>query len=100
MSTSPVPDGVVAAVKGSVIPAKDRELSLAIRQKEYFKQEVLPSDKVEAHIITLNRSNYDLVDDVLYTYTWSKIKLRIVPPIAEREKFWNEAYCGVFGGHL
>ena len=75
LSTSPISDGVVVAVTGSVIPAKDGELSLAIQQKkdpelgpivEYFKQEVLPSDEVEARKITLNRSNYDLVDDVLY----------------------------------
>ena len=75
LSTSPISDGVIAAVKGSIIPTKDGELSLAIQQKkdpelgpivEYFKQEVLPSDEVEARKITLNRSNYDLVDDVLY----------------------------------
>ena len=108
LSHFPIPDGVVAAVSGNVVPAKDGELSLAIRQKvepelgpmvEYLKQGVLPLDEMEACKITLNRNNYDLVDDVLFHVEPDKT-LRIVPPVAEREKLWNEAHHGAFGGHL
>ena len=108
LSHFPVPDGVVAAVSENVVPAKDGELSLAIQQKvdpelgpmvEYLKQGVLPLDETEARKITLNRNNYDLVDDVLFHVEPDKT-LRIVPPVTEREKLWNEAHRGVFGGHL
>ena len=108
LSHFPVPDGVVAAVSENVVPAKDGELSLAIQQKvdpelgpmvEYLKQGVLPLDETEARKITLNRNNYDLVDDVLFHVEPDKT-LRIVPPVTEQEKLWNEAHRGVFGGHL
>ena len=103
-----IADGVVAAASGDVVPAKDRKLSLAIQQKvnlklgpvvEYLKQGVLPLDEMEARKITLNRNNYDLVDDVLFHVEPDKT-LKIVPLVAEREKLRNEAHRGVFGGHL
>ena len=98
-----VADGVVAAASGDVVPAKDRKLSWLFDKVdlklglvvEYLNQGVLPLDEMEARKITLNRNNYNLVDDILFHVEPDKT-LKIVPSVAEREKLWNEVHYGSF----
>ena len=53
---------------------------------EYIKQGVLPMEEMEARKITLNRNNYDLVDDILFHVEPDKT-LKIVPLLLSGKNF-------------
>ena len=75
---------------------KDVELSELIC---YLETGTLPPDEKKDREFALKKSQYALVDGVLYFVERDK-SLRIIPPKANREKLFHECHDGVFGGHL
>ena len=74
----------------------DLTLSCIIR---YLEDEVLPDDDKKARELILSRSQYALLDGVLYKVEKDN-SLRIFVPECDREELFKEAHKGVFGGHL
>ena len=74
----------------------DLTLSCIIR---YLEDEVLPDDDKKARELILSRSQYALLDGVLYKLEKDN-SLRIFVPECDREELFKEAHKGVFGGHL
>ena len=66
---------------------------------KYLETGELPADSKRAREFALTKSQYALVDDVLYHVERDK-SLRIIPSLACREKLFHEAHDGVYGGHL
>ena len=54
---------------------------------------------MEARELVLSRSQYEIVDGILYHVEKDKT-LRVVPPVAERRELFEEVHSGQFGGHL
>ncbi len=97
------PCGVVAAVE----PQESRD-GLADLQREdqslaevitYLETGVLPADEKQAKTIALTCSQYTMKDGVLY-YVDPDCTLRVIPPTSTREKLFQQAHGGAFGGHL
>ena len=61
--------------------------------------EKLPQDNNLARLITLTRSQYTLLDGVLYRVQKDGT-LRIIPPTSDRQSLFKEAHSGAFAGHL
>ena len=74
----------------------DLTLSCIIR---YLEDEVLPDDDKKARELILSRSQYALLDGVLYRLEKDN-SLRILVPECDCEELFKEAHEGVFGGHL
>ena len=66
---------------------------------QYLSNGVLPDDDKRARELALTKSQYSIVDRVLY-HVAKDGTLRIVPPVASREKLCKEAHGGVYGAHL
>ena len=60
---------------------------------------ILPGDEKRARELVLGRSQYELLDGVLYRVETDK-SLKIVVPVSDRERLFNEAHAGDFGEHL
>ena len=69
----------------------DPALSYIIR---YLEDAVLPDDDKKARELVLGRSQYTILESVLY-----KVE-KILVPQRDREELFKEAHEGVFGGHL
>ena len=67
----------------------------------FLEEGILPDHDQKAKEITLVRSQYKVIDGVLY-HTEPKKTLQVVLPTAERRKVFNEvhSHCGVYGAHL
>ena len=100
---------IVAATSTSWQPAKGGEsTSLSALQREdaqlaaivdFLEEGVLPLEDKKARELALTKSQYTIVDDVLYRVESDKT-LRVIPPTAQREKLFHEAHEGKFGAHL
>ena len=66
---------------------------------DFLENCVLPDDDNKARELLLSRSQYCLMDGVLY-YVVADKTLRLVPPISDREQLFEEAHSGPFGAHL
>ena len=89
-------DVIVADSSLAAEQRKDAELSELIC---YLETGTLPPDEKKAREFALTKSQYALVDGVLYLVEWEK-SLKIIPPKACREKLSHECHDGAFGGHL
>ena len=65
----------------------------------YLETGALPEDSKRARELALTRSQYTLVDGILYRVDSNKT-LRIIPPTSDRKRIFEEAHSGTFGGHL
>ena len=105
------PFGMVATVSPypTVLPVDDGEpLPISTRQAadptlkpiiDYCTDGTLPPEEKKAQELVLSKSQYTLVDGVLY-YVQKDGALRLIPPSSDRKKLYNEAYQGTYGGHL
>ena len=100
------PLAVAAATHPSWSEAKGRGAHLtraAKRRSSVDGDHTLPSrwnspDK-EARELALTKSQYELVNGVLYHVENDKT-LRIVPPTTHRKKLFDEVHSGLLSGHL
>lgn len=101
-------EGLVAATTPCEGPSKSRERDLGQRQRNdpdlcqiihLLETGTLPQDEKKARELALSRSQYLLKDDVLF-YVGKEQTLCIIPPMCDREQFFQEAHSGVFGAHL
>lgn len=97
---SPHPFGIVAATSVPQVPAKRGDISLGKRQREdpellaiinYVETDVLPEDEKKARELVLSRSQYQMIDGVLYHVEKDK-SLRIIPPAGDREAISQSAW--------
>ena len=102
------PLAVVAATNPSWSEAKGGEPTLPKLQREdpqlmeiirYLQDGILPDNDKEARELALTKSQYELVDGVLYHVENDKT-LRIVPPTTHRKKLFDEVHSGILSGHL
>ena len=109
-ATSEVSDQVIAAVgMSSPLPsAKGGDRSLRQLQREdstlapyfsYVEDQILPENEMEAQELVLSRSQYEIVDGILYRLEKNKT-LRVIPPVAKRRELFDGVHSGQFGGHL
>ena len=66
--------------------------------KQYLLDNKLP-DQEKARELTLNKAQYEVIDNVLYHIETDKI-LRIAPPTVDRKGLFEAVHGGVLGGHL
>ena len=99
---------VVAATNPSWESAKGGEPTLSTMQRadpqlapivEYLENGELPEDDERARELALTKSQYTIVDSVLYRVESDKT-LRVIPPTSQREKIFHEVHGGRLGAHL
>ena len=104
----PQTEAVVAATLTLQDSSKSGETHLEIRQRQdpelkqiidYCQDGVLPQDDRKARELTFSKSQFEVVDRVLYHVEKDK-SLRIVPPAADRQSLFHEVHDGRFGAHL
>ena len=102
------PHAVVAATRPPSAPAKGGEADLATLQRQdtelfevidYLENGTLPADHKRARELALCKSQYAVLDGVLYHVENDKT-LRVIPPQSRREELFQEVHGGMFGGHL
>ena len=67
--------------------------------KQYLQDNKLPDQEEKARELTLNKAQYEVIENVLYHIEPDKT-LRIIPPTADRRGLFDTAHGGVLGGHL
>ena len=75
---------------------RDPELSQIMA---YLDTGELPAEDGKARELVLSRSQYEIIDGVLY-YIGKDHGRRVVPAKRDREELFTEAHRGVLGGHL
>ena len=65
----------------------------------YFSDDILPENEKEACHLILSWQKFTVLDGILYHIEGDKI-LRVVVPETDRDRLFNEAHAGTFGGHL
>ena len=75
---------------------KDHELKLI---RDYQLKNELPLDERKAREIVLQKSEFEMVDGVLYHLERDKT-MRIIPASQDRRELFESAHGGVFGGHF
>ena len=99
---------VVATTYPSSVQAKDGEPTLAALQQsdshlreiiEYLEHRTLPADEKRGRESALSRSQYQVVEGVLY-HVEKDQTLRIIPPQTLRDKLFHKVHDGKFGDHL
>ena len=65
----------------------------------YLEDDVLPVDEKKARELVLVKTQYAMVDKVLYWVEPDKT-LRVVVPESDQESLFHEAHSGKYGGHL
>ena len=111
LSRSPLPDvesgdmpyGIIAALTvGSLesdlaeLQGKDPELAAIIT---YLETGVLPTEEKFAKTLALTQSQYLVQDGILY-HVEPDSTMRVIPPTEARERLFQQAHGGSFGGHL
>lgn len=66
---------------------------------QYLEDGTLPTEDKLAGEIIISKSQYVLIDKVLYHVERDK-SLRLVPPEINRKKLFYDVHDGVYGGHL
>ena len=66
---------------------------------KYLEDNVLPTNEHRARELTLTRSQYEVIDDVLYHIEPDKT-LQIVSPKVQRKVVFDEVHSGLLGAHL
>ena len=66
---------------------------------DYLERGDLPQCEKEARELVLGKSQYTLLDNILY-HIEPDHTLRVIPPTADRERLFKEAHEGPFSGHL
>ena len=66
---------------------------------QYLEDGTLPTEDKLSKEIVLSKSQYVLIDKVLYHVERDK-GLRLVPPEINRKKLFHDVHDGVYGGHL
>ena len=66
---------------------------------QYLSDGVLPEDDKRGHELALTKSQYSVVNRVLYNVEKNGT-LRIIPPAASREKLFKDAHGGAYRAHL
>ena len=95
-------DGVVATLTQeptedlSTLQRQDKELHTVIT---YLETGVLPPDDRLARRLVLTQSQFVIEDKVLY-WVAGDATLRVIPPECMRQKLFQDAHHGPFGGHL
>ena len=82
----------------SVASRQDSDVELKII-KQYLLDNKLPDQEEKARELTLNKAQYEVIDNVLYHMEPDKT-LGIVPPTIGRKGLIETAHGGVLGGHL
>ena len=95
-STETVQSNVNSAGTLSEQQRADLALFLIIR---YLEDKVLLDDDEQARELILSRSQYALLDGVLYKIEKDNSR-RVFVPECDHEELFREAHEGVFGGHL
>ena len=99
---------VVAATNPSWESAKGGEPTLSTLQRadpqiapivEYLEKGELLEDDKRARELALTKSQYTIVDSVLYRVESDKT-LRVIPPTSQRENIFLEVHGGRLGAHL
>ena len=102
------PLAVVAATSPSWVPANGEEDTLPTLQRkdaqlaavvDYLEKGILPSDDKKARELVLSKSQYTIIEGVLYRIEGDKT-LRMIPPTSQRDKLFHQAHDGKFGAHL
>ena len=102
------PLGVVAATNPSWTEPKGGEPTLPVLQREdpqlmkiihYLEDGTLPENEKEARELALTKSQFELLEGILY-HVESDKTLRIIPPTSHRKKLFNEVHSGLLSGHL
>ena len=75
---------------------KDAEIKVII---DFHENDVLPDDDKKARELLISREQYHLEDDILY-YVAADKKLRLIPPISDRQQLFKEAHSWPFEAHL
>ena len=66
---------------------------------EYLEKGEFPDDDKRALELALTKSQYTIVDSVLYRVESDKT-LRVIPPTSQQENIFHEVYGGRLGAHL
>ena len=99
--------GVIAAL-GADVQSKDGEPGLREHQlanaalaqmMAYLEDSSLPSDPAQAHKVLMEQEWHTVVDGVLYRLL-SDESLRLIPPIEDCRRIFDEAHSGPFGGFI
>ncbi len=109
-SCQPAAFGIVSVVCAGEphVPAKDGDPELGARQcedtdlrciVEFIMNGSLPEDQKKARELALTRTQYKVVDGVLYHVQLDKT-LRVIPPLGVRDKLFHEVHDRTFGAHL
>ena len=94
-------DGVVTTLTQeptedlSTLQRQDKELHTVT----YLETGMLPPDDRLARRLALTQSQFVIEDKVLY-WVAGDATLRVIPPECMRQKLFQDAHCGPFGGHL
>ena len=66
---------------------------------DYQEGDILPSDDKKARELLMSRSQYHLMEGVLY-YVETDKTLHLIPPESDRRRLFEEVHSGTFGAHL
>ena len=101
--------GMVATLDlNEEVESKDGERTLHDQQMadsslkmivDYLSDDILPENEKEARHLILSCQKFTALDRILYHIEADKT-LRVVVPETDRERLFNEAHAGTFGGHL
>ncbi len=83
----------------STLPELQRKDPTLAEIITYLETGHLPPDERRARELVLSRSQYEVLDAILYHIEQDKT-LRVIPPTSKREGLIEEAHGGRFGGHL
>ena len=106
--STPVVVAAVEASTNSMNMIEKGEVTLSEKQRRdpylqsvivYLEDDVLPDEEKKVQEIVLGRTQYTIVDNILYRVEPDKT-LRVVVPESDREDLFNEARSGECGGHL
>jgi len=108
-ATSGVPEySIISALTAELSDVTPPEKDLPGQQREdeelaaiitYLETGILPEDEKVAKALVLSQSQYCIEDGILY-HVEADSTLRLVPPVTHREKLFQQAHGGPFGGHL
>ena len=66
---------------------------------DFQENGILPNDDKKARELLLSRTQYHLVNGILY-YVMTDKTLCLMPPTCDHEQLFKKAHSGPFGAHL